>query len=233
MGKQYKVTYKVYFNKRLKKVSFHEEETLPVYIQLTFKRRTTIFKSYYFDLLSQSRYATQLNKINVSPSLQNVVMLEEKVLDYLAAHATNESTIENLQKQYYFYSTDLCMSSEERFRLNLFMFLLETGSGAFAKVFTLGSKSQILFDVLKDMELLLNKDAYEAIASNGYVQHEFYLSLYGFVKETKKPPYYLLSVMEWLQGNTREAFLHYLEKSEQKDAQTILDNVDKWVNYIK
>lgn len=56
MSRTYKVTYKTYFNERLKEVSFHGKLTHPLYIQVTFDRKTTFYKSYYFELFSKPKY---------------------------------------------------------------------------------------------------------------------------------------------------------------------------------
>src|SRR5258708_35403667 len=52
----YDISYKTYFNTRIKDVVFQGEETWPLYVQVTYDRETIFFKSYYFDLFSQPKY---------------------------------------------------------------------------------------------------------------------------------------------------------------------------------
>ena len=55
-----KISYKTYLNDRLKQVDFHGQLTCPLYVQVTFERKTIFFKSYYFELFSKSRYGLEL-----------------------------------------------------------------------------------------------------------------------------------------------------------------------------
>lgn len=233
MGKQYRITYKIYFNERLNAVSFHGKDTTPVYIQLTYRRRTAMFKSYYFDLFSQARYATKLRGRLIAPSVEDVVAMEEKVLEHLVRHSDENATVETLQQQYYFYSQDLCTSSEESFRIYMYMFLRETGTGAFAKALTTGSEQEIMYDVVHDMALVLNKDVHQRLMADAPAQQQCYLPLYGFVLETKKLPYRSLSVMEWLDEDVQHAFSDYLQRTGAKESDRIIRNVNKWVSYLR
>jgi hypothetical protein len=54
--KTYQVTYKVYHNERIKMVSFHGKLVYPLYIRLTFDRRSTEYKSNLFDLFMKPKY---------------------------------------------------------------------------------------------------------------------------------------------------------------------------------
>lgn len=233
MGKQYRITYKIYFNERLNAVSFHGKATPPVYIQLTYRRRTAMFKSYYFDLFSKARYAARLRGKHIAPSVEDVVAMEEKVLEYLVRHSNEDATVETLQQQYYFYSMDLCTSSEESFRVNMFMSLRETGTGAFAKALTTGSEREVLYDVLHDMALVLKADVHQRLLADALAQHQFYLPLYRFVLDTTKPPYRSLSVMEWLDEDVQGAFADYLQRTGEKESDRIIKSVNKWVDMLR
>ena len=50
-----KISYKTYYNDRLKEVDFHGQQTHPLYVQVTYERKTIFFNSYYFALFSKPR----------------------------------------------------------------------------------------------------------------------------------------------------------------------------------
>ena len=52
--------HKTYFNYRLKQVNFHGMTTFPLYVQVTFARKTHFFKSYYFELFTKERYSLKI-----------------------------------------------------------------------------------------------------------------------------------------------------------------------------
>lgn len=229
MEKQYRITYKIFPNKRLKKVSFHNESTYPLYIQITYRRRNLVFKSYYFDLFSKERYGKNENR--KAPKLEDIIDFDKKVLDHLINHSRSDSTIEQLQEKYYFYSLDLCTSSEETFNINLFLLLSEMGTGAFARACAVGSESQLLYDVIQDMAKVLKPDLYENLMDQMLRMGQFYYHLYSFVLEYQKYPYLFLSVLDWETGTTKARFEDYLHRNDIENPSSIVASVDKWVAY--
>ena len=122
MEKTYKVTYKTYFNDRLKKVFFHGVPTYPLYIQVTFDRRTIVFKSYYFELFSKPRYAIfQTNKIH-GPAIMDIIEKENELIDFVIDKTLANFSLELFKQEYNFYSKDLCDEMEEGFSDYLFIF---------------------------------------------------------------------------------------------------------------
>lgn len=227
MEKQYRITYKIFPNKRLKKVSFHNESTHPLYIQITYRRRNLIFKSYYFDLFSRDRYAK--NENGKTPKLEDIIDFDKKVLDHLIRYSESDSTVEQLQKKYYLYSLDLCTSSEELFNVNLFLVLKEIGTGAFARALAAGSRSHLLYDIIQDMAIMLKPSVYEDLLLEMSKLKQFYLQLYGFVLGTHKPPYLYLSVLEWQTGSLQADFLEYLQRTDTPNPDAILKNINNWI----
>lgn len=75
MSKTYKVSYKTYFNDRLKQEFFHGELTYPLYAQVTFDKKSIFFKSYYFELFLNPRYVIYMDGKMHGPSIESIIVI--------------------------------------------------------------------------------------------------------------------------------------------------------------
>jgi hypothetical protein len=122
MEKTYRVTYKTYFNDRLKKVIFHGVHTYPLYVQVTFDRKTIVFKSYYFELFSKPRYAIlQTDKIH-SPTIKYIIEKENELIDFIIDKTLPNFSLEVFKREYNLYCKDLCDEMEEGFMEYIYFF---------------------------------------------------------------------------------------------------------------
>jgi hypothetical protein len=79
-----KISYKTYLNDRLKQVDFHGQLTYPLYIQVTYERKTIFFKSYYFELFSKSRYGMAMPDGSIKgPEREQVIEKENEVFRFV------------------------------------------------------------------------------------------------------------------------------------------------------
>jgi len=209
MSKTYKVTYKTYFNERLKHVSFHGKLTHPLYVQVTFDRRTIFFKSYYFELFSKPRYLLLAAGKKRGPSVEEVIAKENELIDFVIDQTLENFTLERFKEQYNYYCRDLCDITEDGFREYLYTFLNDKGMPALATVVKDGSKSRILYDVVQDLKLALKSALYEELIENSYHYAPPYLPLFGFMTQFKEWPMLSLSVMEWAQRRVRNEFINF------------------------
>jgi hypothetical protein len=210
MSKTYKVTYKTYLNKRLRQVSFHSKLTHPLYVQVTFDRRTIFFKSYYFELFSKPRYLLLAAGKKRGPSLQEVIDKEIELIEFVIDKTIEDFTLERFKEQYNYYCRDLCDITEDGFREYLFTFLNDKGMPALATVVKDGSKSRILYDVVQDLKLALKSALYEELIENSYHYAPPYLPLFGFMMQFKKWPMLSLSVMEINQPKIKNELSAYI-----------------------
>lgn len=84
------------------------------------------------------------------------------------------------------------------------------------------------------MPLLLKPTVLDALIEKATLNNQFYVPLYNFVFNNKKPPCYAFLMKEWMDIKVKTAFQNYLIDSgvmeiEQK---RILNNIDKWVNSL-
>jgi len=81
--KEYKISYKTYYNKRLKKSCFHNKLVHPLYIQVIFDRISIVFKSYYFELFSKPKYAIRVSGEIFAPDIKQIISEEKALIDFI------------------------------------------------------------------------------------------------------------------------------------------------------
>lgn len=206
-----KISFKTYFNDRLKQVYFHGVTTHPLYVQVTYERRTIFFKSYYFELLSKEQYLLTIpgTSIRKGPNLLDVIKKETEVIKFITARHPDDFSLELFKTEYAHFSKDLCDELEGAFLHYLYTFFYDQGLPALAETINTGSKSTIAHDIVRDLKSALNKTVYEKLIENSFYYAPPYLSVYGFMKETKQWPMLILTVMEWEQPETQAAFREY------------------------
>jgi hypothetical protein len=234
MSKTYKVSYKVYFNERLKEVFFHGKMTYPLYVQMTFDRRTIYFKSYYFELFSKPRYVIMMDGQMFGPKIADIIEKENALIDFIVDKNLADFSLDRFKQEYTFYSKDLCDETEDGFIEYLFVFLQDEGMPDLATTVQQGSRFRILYNVVRDMKRAFKPALYEKLLENSFYFAPPYLPLYGFMQQTKKWPMLSLTVMEWGDPKTKEGFKDYVMKYyPDKDLSDILVGIDKYLEQLK
>ncbi|ANI89372.1 hypothetical protein A9P82_08755 [Arachidicoccus ginsenosidimutans] len=231
----YKVSYKTYFNDRLKEVSFHGKHTYPLYVQITFDRKTIFFKSYYFELFSKPKYFLFVPGVGgKAPSIEIITKLENAVIEFIIDKYADAFSLELFKKEYDFYTQDLCDAMEEGFIDYLYTFLQDKGMPTLAIVVKEGSRYRTAYEVVRDMKRAFTPKLYEELVENSFYYAPPYFPLYGFVQEMKKSSALSLSVMEWESGNMQASFEEYVKSHFPNidTAETIKD-VNKWLERLR
>jgi len=230
MVKTYKITYKTYFNDRLKQVFFHGTLTYPLYVQVTFDRKTIVFKSYYFELFSKPRYVIfQDGKMN-GPPIRNIIEKENVLIDFIIDKNLPDFSLERFKQEYALYSKDLCDEMEEAFIDYLFIFFNDKGMPAFATALKEGSKFRLVYDIVTDLKNALNHALYDELIENSFHYAPPYLPLYGYMQQIKKWPMLCLTVMEWQDEKIKDKFTEYLKNYfSNKDTFKVIEQVDIWI----
>jgi hypothetical protein len=234
MNKPSKISYKTYFNEKLKQVPLGKIMTHPLYVQVTFERKTLFFKSNFFELFSKPKYIIAVAGLIGSPSLEKIITLEMEVIQFIENKHSDNFSLELFKQDYAFYSQDLCDIMEEDFRNYLYTFFQDKSMPVFAVAIREGSRERITYEIIKDLKKAFTKSFYDELIENSLYYGPPYFSLYDFMLQTKKWPMLYLSVMEWETGNTKTEFVEYLKKHYPKhNADEIKNDVEKWVGYIK
>ena len=234
MGKAYKVSYRLYYNDRLKQTHFHGEMIHPLYVQVTFDRQPIYFKSYYFDLFSKPRYVLFSGGRSHGPKLAEIIKKETELIDFIIDKNVSEFSVDIFKKEYAYYSKDLCDITEEKFLEYLFVFFQDEGMPDLAGTIQQGAKLRIVYNVVHDMKLALSPSLYKKLIENSFYFAPPYLPLFAFMQQTKKWPMLSLSVMEWEKPGTKEAFQKFIEQNYQnQDVGEVVLNVENWLQHLK
>jgi hypothetical protein len=225
-----KITFKTYLNDRLNQVDFHGVFTFPLYVQLTYKRKTIFFKSYYFELFSKDRYFLKVPGVgSKGPDLEQVIEKENELIDFIIAKHKDDFSLDLFKQAYAYYSKDLCDLAEKEFINYLHTFFWDEGMPALGDIFKHGSKNVIAYDAVRDMKRSFNKPLYEKLLENSFYYAPPYLPIYGFMAQFKRWPMLCLTVMEWERPETQTAFRAYTALYyANMPADELVIQVNKW-----
>jgi hypothetical protein len=229
-----KISFKTYFNDRLNEVDFHGKLTHPLYVQVTFERKTIFFKSYYFELFSKPRYFLEVPGVgSKGPELEQVIERENEVIRFIIDKHQDDFSLEVFKQAYAYYSKDLCDVTEKGFIDYLHTFFWDEGMPALGGIILQGSKNVIAYDAVRDMKRSFNKPLYEKLVANSFYYAPPYLPLYGFMTQTKRWPMLILTAMEFERRETIKAFMAYVEQFyPEMPVDKLLGQVAKWTKYL-
>lgn len=224
-----KISYKTYFNDRLKQVNFHGVTTHPLYVQVTFARKTHFFKSYYFELFAKERYFLKIPGTSIAegPGILQVIGMETNVIKFIVEKYPDDFSLELFKKEYDYYSKDMCDEMEGGFIDYLYTFFYDEGLPALAETIMAGSKSTIAFEIVRDLKSVLNKSIYDKLIERSFRYAPPYLPVYGFMKEVKKWPMLCLTRREWELAETKKTFKAYATTQYPKmDADKVIGQIE-------
>ena len=234
MEKTYKVTYKTYFNDRLKKAFFHGEMTYTLYVQVTFDRKTIVFKTYYFELFSKPKYVILVDGKIHGPKIKEIIEKENELIEFVIDKNLPDFSLKNFKEDYNFYSKDLCDEMEQGFISYLFVFFSDKGMPDLATTIQQGIKFRIAYDLIQDMKNALAKPLYSELVKNSFFYAPPYLVVYGFMQQTKKWPMLCLTVMEWYKENVKENMTEYIRKyCPEINSIQGLTEIKRWLEQLK
>jgi hypothetical protein len=207
-----KITYKTYFNDRLKEVDFHGKLTHPLYVQLTYERKTIFWKSYYFELLSKPRFFLDVPGAGKKgPELELAIRKEREVIDFVIEKNAADFSLETFKSQYNYYSKDVCDLAEVGFREYLFRFFWDEGSPYLGDLVKHGCKHVVAYDLVRDFKCNFTKEKYDKLVKNSFLFVPTYLPLYGYMSEIKRWPEKILTMKEFRDLKTGPEFRKYVE----------------------
>jgi len=208
-----KISYKTYFNDRLKQVDFHGQRTYPLYVQVTYERKTIFFKSYYFELLSKPRFFLDVPGAgSKGPELALAIHKENEVIEFIINKHSEDFSLETFKDAYAYYSKDVCDLAESGFRDYLFTFFWDEGSPHLGDLIKWGGRHVVAYDLVRDFKRIFQKEKYDKLVKNSFDFSPPYLPLYGFMSERKRWPELFLTMQEWRSVETNVAFKAYLER---------------------
>lgn len=230
----YKITYKTYLNERLKQTDFHGQLTYPLYVQVTFERKTIFFKSYYFELFSKPRYFLIVPGAgSKGPSMEQVIEKENEVINFILDKFKDDFSLEKFKTAYAYYSKDLCDITERGFVDYLYTFFWDKGSPHIGDLIKWGGNHVVAYDLVRDFKRTFNRSLYDELVENSFYYAPPYLPVYGYMQQTKRWPMLCLTMMEWDSAETKADFKTYVEKYYPTMKSTeLIGQVNNWPNYL-
>lgn len=226
--KTYRVTYKIFGNEKIKKVSFHGKLVAPLYIQLIFDRRNTVYKCNLFDLYLKPKYGIRVGGDLFPPPLDEVIRREEKLVEFIIDRHPVDFSFELFKKEYDYYSRDLLDEMEPGFQRYLLLFFQDEGMPYLGENLNLGLPPCHLGEVVLDFKRGLKPDIYKKLIDHSFDYATPYLQLFQFcdAKPQKNPPLSLL-VKDWDNKEVKDEFADWVSKYYPNE------NLPEIVEYIE
>ena len=228
--KTYQVTYKVYHNERLKKVNFHGKLVYPLYLRLTFDRRTTEYRSNLFDLFMKPKYGIRVSGEIFPPHIDKIIEREEKLIEFVIDRHKGDFSLDLFKREYDYFSRDLLDEMEPTFMEYLLTFFEDEGM-PFLGLALVGSQQEVsLYDVMLDFKRSLKPDLYQRLIDHSFFFAPPYFSLHQFIEIPLRQPLQIFPVMDWEDSSARKRFQDFMKKSyPQQDGTGLLDQIDTWL----
>ena len=208
MEKESTISYKVYPNERLKKVLFHGKEIYPLYIQVIYDRKPIYFKSYFFDLLSQEKYALHYIGGKRIPAQNEIIAKEESVINFLIEKQKTNFNLDNFQKEYYYYSKDLLNPLDDGFKDYLVTFFEDQGQPELARLIASGRETIMSTNLIHGFKSALKPPLFKLLLENAPYYGPPFIPLQNFIEKKGAQSFYTFPVYEWNQSKAQfEAFL--------------------------
>lgn len=213
MEKEYRVTYKTYYNDRLKQTSFHGKLMYPLYVQVTFDRKSIFFKSFFFDLFSKPKYAARIAGEIFGPNVNDIIKKEESLVEFIIDKNRDNFSLDLFKTEYAYYGRDLLDMMEPGFLEYLYTFLHDEGLPYLAETVNLGSLTCKLYDLVLDFKRCLNTKLYQKLWDNSFYYSPPYLVLCAFNEKPQQTLLKVFTVMDWEQAEAKTNFIDFLKKN--------------------
>lgn len=232
--KIYAVTYKVYPNARIKPVPFHGSSVFPLYIQMTFDRKTTVYKCNLFDLFLKPKYGIGVTGETVSANLLEIIKREEKLIEWIIDKHPDNFSLDLFKKEYDHYSIDILNEFEPIFRGFMTTFFQDEGLPSLADVLKKETPERSLAWVLDDMKLALKPDLYKKLLEYSFQQFiPPYPILFQFAAWLVPGPLTSLTIMDWENSKPKLEFLNFMNAHHpDKDFFAIFNKTVAWLKAI-
>ncbi len=228
--KIYQVTYKVYHNERIKKVSFHGKLVYPLYIRLTFDRRSTEYKSNMFDLFMKPKYGIRVSGQVYHPSIEKVIQREEKLIEFVIDRHPDDFSLEVFKQEYDYYGRDLLDEMEPGFMNYLQTFFEDEGMPNLGDVLANSRWGVSLYDVIRDLKMALKPDLFQRLIDHSFHYAPPYFPLHQFIETPLRPPLAVLTVMDWEIPSTKKGVSDFMERNyPRQDLADVLGQIDEWL----
>jgi len=203
----YDVSHKTYLNARIKPVLFQGKETFPLYVQVTYDRRSIFFKSYYFELFAQPKYEF------LGMTLAQIDELEGRAIDYFISMAWKHFSLDDLLRQYRTISVDILDSFDDSFRQWLSVSLGAEGFPGLAGILGQSTNAVAGIRIWDDLFNILDPSIFERMEARLLNDGHPYIPLATYVRDKYPAGPFCLPLHEWHSIEKRVELEFFLDKS--------------------
>jgi hypothetical protein len=208
-GKIYRATYKVYPNTKIKKVDWHGKRAYPLYIQLIYDRRNTVYKSNLFDLYLKPKFGIRVAGELHPPRLEEVIAREEKLVEFIVNKHAEDFSLELFKKEYDYYSRDLLDEMEPGFIFYMHTFFQDEGMPHLADTLRSGCGDVHAADIVLDLKRSLMPDLYGRLIDHSFL-YTPYLALFWFAEGNPRRGLTSLILKDWEDKTVQAQFAEYI-----------------------
>lgn len=212
MAKQYKTSFKIFSNTRLKRVEFHKQSVNPLYIRVIHSRKPIDFKSFYFDLLAHPKYIRSSGAKKLSPNLELVIKEEEALLHSVIQSMEGEFSLEDFVSSYRQLALDLITLMEDLFFDFLQIFMADEGYSTYSAGLSNVGQQIAIGNLLKDFKSIWRPNLYQKMVENAAFLAPPYIPLFDFADREMQKTFPIFSVNDWLHQGLRDKFVDFLSK---------------------
>jgi hypothetical protein len=226
--KVYRVTYKVYPNTKIKQVNWHGKLVYPLYIQLIYDRRNTVYKSNLFDLYVKPKYGIRVAGELHPPRLEEVIVREEKLVEFIIDKHPEDFSFELFKKEYDFYSRDLLDEMEPAFVFYMHTFFQDEGMPHLADALRSGSGDVHAADVVRDLKRCIKPDLYGRLVEHSFL-YTPYLALFQFAGGNPRHGLTSLLLFDWDNIIVKDNFNEFIRKYySNQNINELIQNIKKY-----
>jgi hypothetical protein len=208
MAKEYyNVTYKTYFNDRIYPVIFQGQETYPLYVQVTYDRKTIFFKSYYFNMYVLPKYEF------LGISLAQVEKLESRLIESIIISNSDSFSLDDFSRKYKLLGSDLLEGFERPFKIWLSNFFKSEGSPGLAAVIVHDLDEVAAIQLWDDLKRNLQPDIFDRMREKAVRYGPPYFALAAYVRHASPKGPFCLPRHEWSIEAKRIEIREFLENT--------------------
>lgn len=198
MAKEYyQVSYKTYLNERVKPVLFRDRETFPLYVQVTYDRKTTSLRSYYFDVFAQPKYDY------LGTTIAQMDELESRAINYVTVKYADRFDLSEFPTWYKLFNKDVLDGLESPFKEWLISYFEKERVPGYAALLRVGMQEVCALELLDEFKIALAPDWYERLMAKAAKDAPPYIPMAEYIRHRQPKGPFCLPVHEWIQHETQ------------------------------
>jgi hypothetical protein len=201
----YNVSFKTYFNDRIKPTVFRGKESYPLYVQVIFDREAYFFKSYYFELFSRPKYDF------LRTTFSQIHELESGMIDFFITMYSDRFGLHLLRRNYKMASQDVLDSFEGPFKTWLAAYLDGKGFPGLSALLEYSTDEVCAIRVWDDLKKILDPEIFKEMEEMA-MHAGPYMPLATYVRHVSPQGPFCLPVYEWSIQENRMAIENFIDE---------------------